>query len=84
MDETMYDILKLSLMNQLSSEISEPLADLIKSKSIKIEDIKIDSVSNELTITLESDTVKDVKAFKAVDEAINNILYNSFSEFIYK
>lgn len=84
MDEIISDMLKLNLMSELSKEISQPVAELIKSNNIKIEDIKINPLNNELSITVESTNIKDKDLFRLTDEAIHNTINDSLSQYIYE
>lgn len=84
MDEIIYDVLKLNLLDKITHEVSEPLAKLIENKNIKIEELYLDSVADQLNITIKSENLSNAKLLHNTAEAINNTLYSALSEYIYK
>lgn len=84
MDEIIYDVLKLNLLDRVTSEASEPLAKLIENKNIKIEELYLDYITDQLNITIKCENLNDAKFLYNTAEAINNTLCNSLSEYVYK
>ncbi|QGU94081.1 hypothetical protein GOM49_02050 [Clostridium bovifaecis] len=84
MDEIIYDVLKLNLLDRVTSEASELLAKLIENKNIKIEELYLDYITDQLNITIKCENLNDAKFLYNTAEAINNTLCNSLSEYVYK
>ena len=81
LDESSSDIFKLNLLKETLNELSEPLVELVENKQISINKLHIDSSTNQITISLKSDSNVDSQLLKEFSDALTNIVTNSLSEY---
>ena len=81
LDESSSDIFKLNLLKETLNELGELLAELVENKQISINKLHIDSSTNQITISLKSDSNVDSQLLKEFSDALTNIVTNSLSEY---
>lgn len=81
LDESGKDIFKLNLLKEALNELDKPLAELIESKQISIDKVHMDSITNQLTISLKSDNNVDSQLLNQFSNTLTNVVNNSLSEF---
>ena len=81
LDESSSDIFKLNLLKETLNELGELLAELVENKQISINKLHIDSSTNQITISLKSDSNIDSQLLKEFSDALTNIVTNSLSEY---
>ena len=81
LDESSSDIFKLNLLKETLNELGEPLVELVENKQISINKLHIDSSTNQITISLKSDSNVDSQLLKEFSDALTNIVTNSLSEY---
>lgn len=83
-DESSCDILKLNLLEQTLDKLDSSIAQLVENNQISINELRIDPLTNELKVSLNSHRNVDNKALTQFTDAFTTAVNDSLSQYIYK